>query len=156
MTVLGKNLTEPYKAFENNVSYQNALKYDETGNWKLTPDWLRDAIGTLKRLPENEREKYWDNGTIALSVGQVLEEHSGEVGFDYKEMYSELSNALARAKITKKDGNIGSNIVVAMKIAILQYFKKQFSDFWLGKVEEEVSKTEEVLESAPDIFCSDT
>lgn len=148
---LGEKLSEPYKAFENKVSYPDATRFNklmtETGRSMNIPGWLSETLSTLNGLPSNSREKYWDKGIVALSVNQVLEEHSGEIGFDYKDMFTELSDALVRAKISKKDGTIGGALGTAMRIAVQQYFKKQFSDFWLGNVAEEVSKAEEVVEN---------
>lgn len=148
---IAEKLSEPYKAFENKVSYSEATRFNnlmkETGRTLNIPGWLSATMATLNGLPENSRKKYWDKGIVALSVNQVLEEHSGEVGFDYKGMFTELSDALVRAKICKKDGTIGGALGTAMKIAVQQYFKKQFSDFWLGNVAEEVSKAEEVVEN---------
>lgn len=151
LATIAEHLSEPYKAFENKVVYLDAVKYFDGMAAKdqlmSVPDWLRETLSTLNSLPENSREKYWNKGIIGLSVSQVLDEHSGETGFNYHDMFTELSGALEKAKITKKDCTIGGNLGVAMRHAIQQYFKKQFSDFWLGNVEEEVSKTEEVVEN---------
>lgn len=151
LATIAEHLSEPYKAFENKVGYLDAVKYFDGMEAKdqlmSVPDWLRETLSTLNSLPENSREKYWNKGIIGLSVSQVLDEHSGETGFNYHDMFTELSGALEKAKITKKDCTIGGNLGVAMRHAIQQYFKKQFSDFWLGNVSEEVLKTAEVVEN---------
>ncbi|WP_301001530.1 SNF2-related protein [uncultured Parasutterella sp.] len=148
---LAGKLSDPYKAFENKVTYSSAERYksyiDQGQSWADMPDWFRETFATLAKLPQNDRSTYWNKGLVALSVSQVLKEHSGETGFDYHGMYSELSKALEKVKIAKKDKMIGGNLGAAMGVAVQQYFRKKFSDFWLGNVAEETRKSEEVEEN---------
>lgn len=145
---LAGKLSDPYKAFENKVTYSAAQRYksyvDQGESWADMPDWFRETFATLAKLPQNDRSTFWDKGLVALSVNQVLKEHSGETGFDYHGMYSELSKALEKVKIAKKDKMVGGNLGAAMGVAVQQYFRKKFSNFWLGNVAEEAKKSEEV------------
>ena len=142
-----EQLKDPYSAFENNVSWtkaQDTINWlEKTSRYLDIPDWLRDAVSNISKV--KKQTDMWHKAKIALSVKQVIDEHSSDPGFNYLEEFEALSNAIIKAGFKKTDSKVGGEISPAIKIAMIHYNKKEFSNFWKGKVE---TKQSEVIENA--------
>jgi hypothetical protein len=151
LLALLKHMTDPYTAFEHNVSYDDAMKvvnYMNAMSKTLDiPDWLRGATSKLNGMPE-----YWWAGVVGLSVAQVLHETagSGEV-VNYLEQYAALSEAMERVYTLAKSVPVGlaGDLKDGMKILCTHYSKKKgFSAVWRGDVLDEVQQNERTADQS--------
>lgn len=157
MAELAGNMATPYKAFENTVTWSDAIKFfdymTETSQALDIPAWARAAINEIKRLSdEGERGKYWNAGVVGMSVAQVLEERlSEEVGVKYVDEYPALSDAMRRASATAKGrpSAIGGKVKDGL-LAIGNHYQKKtgFSAVWRGDVQQDVTTMEITADSS--------
>ncbi|MDP3213211.1 MAG: SNF2-related protein, partial [Deltaproteobacteria bacterium] len=151
------NMATPYKAFENTVTWSDAIKFfdymTETSQALDIPAWARAAINESKRLSdEGERGKYWNAGVVGMSVAQVLEERlSEEVGVKYVDDYPALSQAMQRTSTIAKGrpSSIGGKIKDGL-LAIGNHYQKKtgFSAVWRGDVQQDVTAMEITADSS--------
>ncbi|MBL0011069.1 MAG: N-6 DNA methylase [Nitrosomonas sp.] len=157
MAKMAGNMVTPYKAFENKITWADAIKYFDymTGTSQALdiPAWARGAINEIKRLSdEGERGKYWNAGVVGMSVAQVLEERlSEEVGVKYVDEYTALSDAMQRASTIAKGrpSSIGGRIKDGL-LAIGNHYQKKtgFSAVWRGDVQQDVTPMEITADSS--------
>lgn len=157
MAKLAGNVATPYSAFENKVTWADAIKYfdymTETSQALDIPAWARGAINEIKRLSnEGERGKYWNAGVVGMSVAQVLEERlSEEVGVKYVDEYPALSDAMQRVSTIAKGrpSSIGGKIKDGL-LAIRTHYQKKtgFSAVWRGDVQQDVTTMEITADSS--------
>lgn len=157
MAKLAGNMATPYKAFENKITWADAIKYfnymTESSQALDIPGWARAAISEIKRLSDDgERGKYWNAGVVGMSVAQVLEERlSEEVGVKYVDEYPALSDAMRRASAIAKGRppSIGGKIKDGL-LAIGNHYQKKtgFSAVWRGDVQQDVTAMEITADSS--------
>lgn len=157
MAKLAGNVATPYNAFENKVTWADAIKYfdhmTETSQALDIPAWARGAINEIKRLSnEGERGKYWNAGVVGMSVAQVLEERLSEkVGVKYVDEYPALSDAMQRVSTIAKGrpSSIGGKIKDGL-LAIRTHYQKKtgFSAVWRGDVQQDVTTMEITADSS--------
>jgi hypothetical protein len=151
LLALLKHMTDPYTAFEHNVSYDDAMKvvnYMNAMSKTLDiPDWLRGATSKLNGMPE-----YWRAGVVGLSVAQVLHETAGSgEAVNYLEQYAALSEAMERVYTLAKSVPVGlaGDLKDGMKILCTHYSKKKgFSAVWRGDVLSEVQQNERTVDQS--------
>ncbi|WP_292992647.1 SNF2-related protein [Nitrosomonas sp.] len=157
MAELAGNMATPYKAFENKVTWSDAIKYFdymiETSQALDIPAWARGVINEIKRLSdEGDRGKYWNAGVVGMSVAQVLEERlSEEVGVKYVDEYPALSDAMQRVSTIAKGrpSSFGGKIKDGL-LAIGNHYQKKtgFSAVWRGDVQQVVTTMEITADSS--------
>nr|WP_319566295.1 SNF2-related protein [uncultured Rhodoferax sp.] len=144
MLVMGGKMGTPLQAFQNGVTFSQAVNYVQfmidTSQALDIPDWARGAFDQLKRMSdEGGRNRYWNAGLVGMSVEYLLSKYQAEeVGFNYLEEFPELSKAMKRVAIDAKNcpGVVGGAVKSGMKALGVHYSKKHgYSGVWSGSVQ---------------------
>jgi len=138
--LMGRALT-PYTAFVSGLTYEEAKELREhlltMSRANDIPDWLREFSDSWEAAG-------WNRAVVAMSVREVIADHTNEAGFNYLENFKDLSEALARANITKSTiSKSRESLKVAMTLAYNHYNRKtKYSAFWRGDVRKDARSDE--------------
>ena len=144
MLALGSKMGTPLQAFQNGVTFVQAVNYlqfmIDTSQALDIPDWARGAFDQLKKVAdEGDRNRYWNAGLVGMSVEYLLSKYQAEeVGFNYLEEFPGLSTAMMRVATDAKNcpGIVGGAIKSGMKALGVHYSKKSgYSGVWSGNVQ---------------------
>lgn len=153
MAELLSKLASPYAAFENRVTWQQAVGLVDfmvaQSQTLDIPSWLSGTVGSLRRLADaGEQGKYWNAGVVGMAAKQVLDEHLADgAGFNYAQEYAALSDAMQRVSTVAKTrpASLYSRIKDGLATITTHYSKKNgFSAVWRGDVLADVAATVEV------------
>ncbi len=140
---LAHDLRDPYAAFVAGVTLDSVRTIPAGDDMA---GWVREALQSVKVLPDEEAKALWNTGLVAFSVRQVLEERKNDTGVKYIDEYKALSDAMQRLNVSKAQiAKTSGELKIALKITHTHYNRKdKFSAFWRGDVVQEVKKTEAV------------
>lgn len=133
--VLAK-LSNPLSAFENGVTFAQALKTVEylknTAQHGVVPSWVWSVVNGVKGLPESKQEQQFKRVIVGLSVQYVLDNFTDE---NHETAHPELSLAM-KARVSL-DKSLGSAFKTANEAIKLHYNNKTgFSAVWRGEKQE--------------------
>lgn len=130
-------------ALTSNLTYEEA---NELRQFLLSMSRFDDIPAWLGEFSSSWNEIGWNRAVVAMAVQEVLADHRGDVGFNYLENFSELSEAMQHANISKSSASkTAGELKIALTVAYNHYNRKQkFSAFWKGEVRKD-ARSEETL-----------
>lgn len=136
----GPLLASPLAAVSGRVTFEQATQYvDYLHRRSLDldlPVWLRQSATDVMRCDESDRGRMWFALCAGLATVDVMQDHSGEPGFNYLETYPVLSDVLIETAPTAKKAPAAwsRESKAAFTKARIVYDKKTgFEAIWKGE-----------------------